>query len=375
MDKVKIGTIGGAGWIGQVHATSMQNVQRIYLEDTNIPVFEVVSDLNEEKVKDVQQRFGYKKYTTDWHDIVTDPNVNLVDIATPNNLHYEMAKAALENGKNVFCEKPLTLSLVQSAELAALAKAKGLVNYVAFNNLMNPANQYAKELIQSGELGQIIRVEGTYDQDMLLDPSLPITWRHINKIAGSGALGDLGSHLLSVLQMILGDTEAVSAIASLVISERPAKAGSAQLQKVENEDVIAFLTKYKNGTIGSIGSSRIASGRKNYFFYEIQGTKGTIYYNLERMGETNVYFTKDDGRDMGFRNVLLNPYHKGYSAFQPAGGIAIAFNDMKIIEAHTLLGALVRGEKYLSDFAFGAKVDSIINAVLQSTKSHQWENV
>lgn len=138
-------------------------------------------------------------------DVVTDPAVDLVDVATPNSMHYEMAKAALENGKHVFCEKPLSLTAEQSRELADLAKEKGVVNYCGFSNIMNPANQYVKELVQSGRLGKIMRVHATYDQDMLLDPSLPLAWRHINKQAGSGALGDLCSHLLSVSQMIIGD--------------------------------------------------------------------------------------------------------------------------------------------------------------------------
>ncbi|MDQ0204159.1 Gfo/Idh/MocA family protein [Pectinatus haikarae] len=375
MKQIRIGTIGGAGWIGQVHATSMQNVQRIYEEDTGIPVFEIVSDVNEEKLKTVQKKFGYKRYTADWRNLVSDPDVDLVDIATPNSMHYEMARTALENGKHVFCEKPLTLSWEQSEQLSALAQEKGVVNYVAFNNLMNPANQYVKELVQTGKLGKIVRVEGTYDQDMLLDPNIPITWRHINKFAGSGALGDLASHLLSVLQMILGNIREVNGVSSTVIPERPVKTDSCEKARVENEDVIGFMVRYENGAIGTVGASRVATGRKNYFAYEIQGTEGSVVYNLERMCEVNVYFKKDEGRDMGFRNVLLNPYHEGYSAFQPAPGIAIAFNDMKIIEAHTLLSALTRGTDYISNFAFGAKVDAVIAAVLRSVNSRQWEKV
>ena len=133
------------------------------------------------------------------------PNVDLVDIATPNAFHYVVAKAALENGKNVYCEKPLSISAEESRELAELAAKKGVVNYVGFNNTQNPANAYVRELVQSGALGKIMRFTGTYDQDQLLDESLPITWRHINKLAGCGALGDLGSHLLSISQFIMGD--------------------------------------------------------------------------------------------------------------------------------------------------------------------------
>lgn len=373
MKEIHIGLIG-AGWMGKAHTTAFHNAKMIFGDD--MPVFEMVSDVNEEQVKNFAQKMGYKRYTTNWMDIITDPMIDLVDIATPNCMHFEMAKAALEHGKHIFCEKPLSLSAEQSRILADMAKEKNVVNYCGFSNIMNPANQYVKELIQSGKLGKIMRVHATYDQDMLLDPEIPIAWRHINKFAGSGALGDLCSHLLSVFQMILGDIDEVIGVDSIVIPERPIKAGLKELQKVENDDIITFLIKYKNGIIGDISSSRVATGRKNYFYYEIQGTEGTVVYNLERMCEVQVYFKadadRDNGRDCGFRTVLLNPEHEGFKYFQPAGGIAIAFDDMKTLQAHTLMQAL-HGKDYICNFEIGAKVDGIINAVLKSIKSRRWE--
>ena len=373
MKEIHIGLIG-AGWMGKAHTTAFHNAKMIFGDD--MPVFEMVSDVNEEQVKNFAQKMGYKRYTTNWMDIITDPMIDLVDIATPNCMHFEMAKAALEHGKHIFCEKPLSLSAEQSRILADMAKEKNVVNYCGFSNIMNPANQYVKELIQSGKLGKIMRVHATYDQDMLLDPEIPIAWRHINKFAGSGALGDLCSHLLSVFQMILGDIDEVIGVDSIVIPERPIKAGLKELQKVENDDIITFLIKYKNGIIGDISSSRVATGRKNYFYYEIQGTEGTVVYNLERMCEVQVYFKadadRDNGRDCGFRTVLLNPEHEGFKYFQPAGGIAIAFDDMKTLQAHTLMQAL-HGKDYICNFVMGAKVDGIINAVLKSIKSRRWE--
>ena len=373
MKEIHIGLIG-AGWMGKAHTTAFHNAKMIFGDD--MPVFEMVSDVNEEQVKNFAQKMGYKRYTTNWMDIITDPMIDLVDIATPNCMHFEMAKAALEHGKHIFCEKPLSLSAEQSRILADMAKEKNVVNYCGFSNIMNPANQYVKELIQSGKLGKIMRVHATYDQDMLLDPEIPIAWRHINKFAGSGVLGDLCSHLLSVFQMILGDIDEVIGVDSIVIPERPIKAGLKELQKVENDDIITFLIKYKNGIIGDISSSRVATGRKNYFYYEIQGTEGTVVYNLERMCEVQVYFKadadRDNGRDCGFRTVLLNPEHEGFKYFQPAGGIAIAFDDMKTLQAHTLMQAL-HGKDYICNFEMGAKVDGIINAVLKSIKSRRWE--
>ncbi|MEF3329262.1 Gfo/Idh/MocA family oxidoreductase [Oceanobacillus oncorhynchi] len=371
---VRIGLVG-AGWMGKAHSNSFVNALMAFGPEYGKPVFEVVSDVSVEAAQAACNQLGFSRYTTDWQDIVTDENVDIVDIATPNAFHYDIAKAALENGKHTYCEKPLTLTAEQSVELAELAKEKGVVNYVGYNNVMNPANAYVKELVEAGKLGKIVKFTGTYDQDGLLDESLPITWRHINKFSGSGALGDLGSHLLSISQYILGDMESVNAISQTVIKERPAQAGSEELQEVENEDVISFLTNYENGAIGTISSSRIASGRKNHLAYEIQGTKGSVHYTLERMNEVNVYFTSDNEADRGFRTVLLNPEHKGYSAFHPAAGISINYNDMKILEAHELLSAVTKNTPYTCDFEFGAKIDQTVSAILKSAKQKNWVQV
>jgi predicted dehydrogenase len=176
--------------------------------------------------------------------------------------------------------------------------------------------------------------------------------------------------------MICGDMDEVNAVSSVVIPERPSAIGSDVLQKVENDDIITFLVKYKNGAIGDFSASRVATGRKNYFYYEIQGTEGTASYNLERMGEVQIYFKedadRDNGRDSGFRTVLLNPQHEGFKWFQPAGGIAIAFDDMKTLQAHALMQAM-DGKEYLCDFEMGAKVDGVIGAVLKSLQTRSWE--
>lgn len=372
--EVRIGLIG-AGWMGKAHTNAFVNAFMSFGSNYGKPVFELVSDVNEAAAKDASEQLGYVRYTTDWKEVVTDERIDVVDIATPNAFHYEIAKAALENGKHVYCEKPLTLSAEQSIELAKLAKQKGVVNYVGYNNVMNPANAYVKELIDSGRLGKIIKFTGTYDQDGLLDESLPITWRHINKFSGSGALGDLGSHLLSVSQYILGDIKSVNALSKIVIKERPVTEGSTEFGEVENDDMIAILANYENDVLGMISSSRVAAGRKNFLTYEIQGTKGTVYYSLEEMNEVHVYFTADDAVDRGFRKVFLNPEHKGYAAFQPSAGIAIGYNDMKVLEAHEILSAVTNDTPYVCDFEFGASIDKTVSAILKSAEEKNWVNV
>ena len=374
MKEIRIGLVG-SGWMGKAHSSALADAQMLFGPEYGVAAFEIVADANEAAAKAAQQKIGFRRVTTDWHEVVADPNVDLVDIATPNAFHYEVAKAALENGKHVYCEKPLSISADESKELAALAAQKGVVNYVGFNNTMNPANAYVRELVQSGALGKIMRFTGTYDQDQLLDENLPITWRHVDKLAGCGALGDLGSHLLSISQFIMGDIQAVNAMKTTVFPKRPKAAGSGELADVENEDIMTFMAEYASGAIGTIACSRVATGRKNYLCYEIQGTKGSVRYDLERMGEVQVYFQDDEERDRGFRTVLLNPKMKGYAAFQPAGGISIAYNDMKILEVHELFSALTQGTPYACDFAFGYKIDRTVSAVLESAAKRAWVTV
>lgn len=374
MKEIRIGLVG-AGWMGKAHSSALLDAQMLFGPEYGTAVFEIVADANEESAKTAQHKIGFKRMTTDWKEVVNDPAVDLVDIATPNSFHYEVAKAALENGKNVYCEKPLSISAEQSRELAELAAQKNVVNYVGYNNTMNPANAYVRDLVQSKKLGRIMKFTGTYDQDQLLDEDLPITWRHINKLAGCGALGDLGSHLLSVSQFIMGDIKTVNAMSSTIFPKRPKASGSGEMADVENEDIITFMAKYANGATGTISASRVATGRKNYLAYEIQGTKGSVYYDLERMGEVQVYFQSDDEADRGFRTVLLNPKHKGYSAFQPAGVISIAYNDMKILEVHELFAAITQQEPYSCNFEFGYKIDRTVAAVLESAKKSEWVEV
>lgn len=237
MKDIKIGLIG-AGWMGKAHTNAFKNAVMLFGEGNGKPIFEFVADVNTKMAENAQKQLGYNRWTDNWKKVVTDDNVDLVDIATPNVFHYEVAKEALLNGKHVYCEKPLTLTPEQSKELADLAKEKGVVNFVGFNNVHNPATSYIKELVVEGKLGEIVRFTGTYDQDALNDKNLPITWRHLRKFAGSGALGDLGSHLLSVAQYIMGDIVRVNAISKTVFDKRPNSENLNELIEVENEDLM-----------------------------------------------------------------------------------------------------------------------------------------
>jgi predicted dehydrogenase len=367
--QLRIGMVG-AGWMGRAHTTAFLNAPLIFRGAYTIPELVAVADVSEEIAAAAATELGYRKAYGNWRSLVADPEVNLVAIATPNYLHAEVAVAAAEAGKHVYCEKPLATSADAAKAAWQAAVRNKVVNLVGYNNIKHPAHAYAKDLIDSGEIGEIIRFSGTFDQDVLLDPALPFTWRHDRSIAGAGALGDLGTHLISLAQKLIGDSASVSAVTRTVVKQRRDPRG--QMRAVENDDVALFNVVFANGIVGSLGASRMAAGRKHALRYEIQGTKGAIAYDQEQMNEIKVFRSVGKSRDRGFTVVPIGPDHKGYSAFYPNAGVGIGYADLKIIEVDELFRAVTSGTPVEADFEFGYKIDRVVDAVLRSAAEKAW---
>jgi predicted dehydrogenase len=370
-DRLRIGMIG-AGWMGHAHTLAFQNASSVFRGAYGAPELVAIADVSQEIANKAASELGYRKAYADWRAVIADSEVNLVAITTPNFLHAEVAQAAAEAGKNVYCEKPLSTKPEAAKAAWQAAVRSNVVNLVGYNNIKHPAQAYAKELIDSGELGEIIRISGTFDQDVLLDPAAQFTWRHDRSVAGAGALGDLGTHLISLAQKLIGDFASVSAITRTVVKQRPDPNGSGRMRVVENDDVTLFNVVFANGAIGSLGTSRMAAGRKHGLKYEIQGTKGTIAYDQEQMNEIKVYQNVGKSRDRGFAVVPIGPEHKGYSAFYPNAGVGIGYADLKIIEVDELFRAITCGTAVEADFEFGYKIDCIVDAVLRSAEEKTW---
>ncbi|MDX1524338.1 MAG: Gfo/Idh/MocA family oxidoreductase, partial [Anaerolineae bacterium] len=298
MKQIRIGLIGTGG-MGKAHATAFKNVPLVFGNEPARPVLEIVADLDAEALKIWASDFGFARWTTDWREIITDPQVDVVDITTPNHLHVEMAIAAAEAGKHIYCEKPLALTATEAAKIVEAVEKAGVTSIVGFNYFRNPAQAFARQLITEGELGEVTLFRGVFDQDFLVDPEVPFSWRLDRKLAGTGALGDLGSHTIGLAHFLVGDIVEVCGTMSTVIKERAvpaggsgyaARAGSdAPMREVENEDITECLVRFSNGAIGTIGTSRIGTGRKLGLGYEIQGTKGSLFYTQERMNELKLY--------------------------------------------------------------------------------------
>lgn len=384
MKTINIGLIG-TGFMGKGHSMAYQMVPMVFNPPPAVPNLVVVADITEDLAQKGARDFGFQKWVVGWEEVIADDTVDVVDITTPNNLHKEIALAAAKARKHIYCEKPLALTAADAKEMCEAAERVGVKTMVGFNYIKNPAALLAKEMIAAGELGEIFHFRGYFHQDILADPNAPFSWRFDRRIAGSGALGDLGAHVIEFARFLVGDFDRVCGLAKTFIRERPLASGAygyestavseGPKRRVENEDSVHFLIEFKNGATGAIEASRIATGRKVYMAYEVNGSKGSLYFVHERMNELNVYLSTDPAGQHGFKTILIGPEHPYYKSFWPVAGAGLGFGDMKIVEVYELLDGLANDKPIYPDFREGWKVCQIIDAVMLSVKEEQWVDV
>jgi predicted dehydrogenase len=380
---LNIGLIG-SGFMGQAHTDAYRRAGMLYRNLPATPVLYAIADQNDALAEEARRKLGFTKAYGDWRRLIEDPDVHVVDITTPNHLHVDVALAAIEAGKHVYCEKPMAVKVEDAQRMAAAAKKAGVYTLVAFNNVKTPAALVAKQIIERGEIGQPVRFRGRFDQGFFNDPALPWSWRCSRDLAGTGALGDLGAHTVSVAQFLMGDITAVSAQAQTIFKERPvpdfdAGYGSkvtadAKKRAVENEDQIQSMVKFSSGAAGVIEASRICAGRVFGVFWEISGTEGTIVNNGERFNELQVFRMSAAKRDRGFTTIYCGsqvPQYAAFFGFDFAGG-GLGYFDIKVFEVHDLIQGIGRGEGCFPDFEFGARNQEILEAIDQSTRSEAW---
>lgn len=371
MDPVGIGLIG-TGFIGKCHAIAYRLVGTVF-GGGPAPRLEMVADVSGAAASKAAEAFGFARATGDWRSLARDPAVDIVVIATPNHLHREMALAAIAAGKHVHCEKPLALTAAEAGEMTAAAEAAGVRTVVGYTYLGNPAVMHAKQLIAEGLIGDVVHFRGTHTEDYMADPELPFSWRSARALAGLGALGDLGSHIVSLAHLVVGEVAEVCGDVATVVAERPAEDGGRR--RVETEDQAHFLARFAGGAMGTFEASRVAPGRKLFLGFEVNGTKGSIVFDQERMNELRLFEATGPAGQRGFRTILTGPDHPGYGAFLPAPGHGLGFNDLKVIEAHRLLNAIGRGKNPYPDFRFAWRIGRVLEAVVRSAETRRWVSV
>lgn len=370
MERIGVGLIG-TGFMGKCHAMAYGAVKAVFGDVPHVGRV-ALCDVDAAHAAKCADDFGFARSTTDWRGLMADPAIQLVSITSPNGLHRDMAVAALEAGKHVWCEKPMALTLADAeAMAAAAARAKGQATALGYGYLRNPALQFAAQLIAEGAIGEVFDFRGSVDEDYMADPQLPWSWRLTAKDAGLGTLGDLTVHLVSLAQELMGDIVSLCAMVDVVHAERPVP-GSAAMAPVENDDIAHALVRFASGARGVMTSSRIAHGRKNGLKVEVHGSKGMLWLDNERMNELNLYVAEGPPDRRGFRRILSAPLHPAYARFCPAPGHGLGFNELKVIELAELLYALTGRPSAAVDFARGLTIEKVIHAFARSARTGAW---
>lgn len=386
MEKMNIGMVG-AGFMAKAHSIAYAGMPMFFWPAPAIPVKKIIADVNETLAKEAKEKFAFETYTTNWQDIVNDPNIDVVDICTPNNTHAEIAIAAAKAGKHILCEKPLSLTPSEAKDMYIAARDNKVTTMVAFNYRRTPAVQLAKKYIDEGALGDILDFRGTYLQDWSADPSSPLSWRFQKDICGSGALGDIGTHVVDMLRFLVGDFARVNARTATYIKDRPiqnagidslgnVKANNTTPRKpVDVDDQCIFMIECKNGAFGSIEATRNAWGRNNYITFEIHGTKGSVYFNYERRDELQVCFADDKSDRRGFRTVYTGPNHPYGDGLWPIPALGIGYTETKIVETYDFFKAIAESGETSPNFRDGYAIELISDAILTSARTRSWVEV
>lgn len=383
MKQVQIGMIGYK-FMGKAHSHAYRDIP-MFFPNVTTPVMKAICGRDSEGVQTAQKQFGWESYETDWRKLIARDDIDLIDINAPSNAHKEIAIAAAKAGKHIFCEKPLALTLADSREMLKAVEAAGVKHMCGFNYRFAPAVQLAKKLVQEGRLGKIHHFRAWFLQDWIVDPDFPLVWRLQKEIAGSGSHGDLGAHLIDMAHYLVGDMKEVMGMSETFVKERPIAETMTGLSAKGNknspkgevtvDDATLFLTRFENGALGSFEATRFAPGHRCTNSFEINGSKGSVKFDFERMNELMVYFTDDAEDVQGFRRVLAtDPAHAYSDAWWPPGH-TIGYEHTFIHEIVELMQAFQEDRQPVPNFVDGVKCQQVLEAVDQSIEKRSWIQV
>jgi predicted dehydrogenase len=371
MKTIGIGLVG-SGFMGRSHAHAFRAAPGVF-ELPLQPVFEMLADVNADTAAKAAAALGFARSTGDWRALVDDPAVDLVDITTPNTLHMPIALAAIAAGKPVYCEKPLAPNAADAKRMVDAAERKGIKTAVGFNYLKNPMVALAREIVESGEIGEVVSFRGIHAEDYMTDPQAPWTWR-LDRTGGHGVVADLGSHIISIARAIAGPIESLVGQIETVTKQRP-MTGSGEMRAVEVDDEARALVRFASGATGSLEASWVKAGRKMTLAFEITGSKGTIEVDHERFNELKLFTVGGAKGREGFKTILAGPDHAFYREFCPAPGHQLGFNDIKTIEVMALIRSLAGGPKFMPDFREAWEIQRVVDAIVISANEKRWIDI
>ncbi len=374
--KLNVGLIG-YGFMGRTHSNAYRRVNNFF-DVPYEPVLQVVCGLVEAEAKAFAEKWGYKSYTTDWHKVVEDENIDVVEICVPNNLHAEIAIAAAKAGKAIVCEKPLALNVAQAEEMVKAVEEAGVPNLVSFNYRRVPAVTLAKQLIDEGRLGKIFHYRANFLQDWTISKEVPqggmATWRLDVKAAGSGVTGDLLAHCIDTAMWHNGPITDVCAMTETFVKERM-HAETGKVEPVGIDDACTFICHYDNGSLGNFESSRYARGHKALYTFEINGEKASIAWDLHDLHRLSYFDHGDDSIVRGWRSIHVTDSDMPYMDKWWVPGLQIGYEHSFVHQAAEFLQNLAEGKSTSPDFREALATQYVCDAVLTSAKNKKWETV
>lgn len=373
---LRVGLIGYR-FMGRAHSNAWRQAPRFFHLKANVELH-TICGRHAAGVQAARAQLGWQKATTDWHEIVESPLIDIVDIVTPNHLHAEMAIAAVKNGKHVLCEKPLALNVKQAEAMVAAANKAKVVHMVCHNYRRIPAIALAKRMIGEGALGRIFHFHARYAQDRLADPEFPLDWRLQKETSGCGVHSDINSHVIDLGRYLVGEFEQVCGLLNTFIPERPladalAK-GARKMGRVTVPDSAIFIGRMENGVLANVEATRYALGRKNHIAIEINGSKGSIYFDFEDMNRLK-YYNGDDLKDRrGFRDILVTERDgvQPYVGHWWPPGHGIGYEHTFIHTVADFVNACVEGKPVHPTFEDGLKNQRVLAAVEESSQKGKW---
>lgn len=372
MDVLRVGMVG-SGYMAKTHSLALRNIESFLYPDMSRIEMVRMADINANAADEGAKRWGWASSTSDWRDITRADDIDAVIIITPNDSHEEISIDAFAHGKHVLCEKPLAQSVGAARRMADAAAKSGQVNIVNFVYRCWPAIQFARQLIEEGELGDLRHFEGHFFQDYANDATLPHAWRFDLEKSGGGAIGDIGSHITDIAVALMGSIYRVAANSRTYVEKRESSAGP---KVVTVDDMTTTLVEFASGATGSIHASWAATGHKSDLNFTVIGTKGSLQFTWERSNELHFYKSTGKADRDGFRRIVLGGIHPEAEPFWYAQGQGLGYGEAFVITLRRLIEAIRKNRPETSpNFAEAAHVNAVIAAMIQAAKTNEWVNV
>jgi predicted dehydrogenase len=386
MKKLNVALIGYK-FMGKAHSYALMACP-FFFKNGIEPVRKIIVGRHEAPLKQAASDFGWEEISTDWRAVVKRPDIDVIDIASPPNTHAEIILEAARNGKHIFCEKPFTISLAEARDALDAVNRAGVKHMLGFNYRRVPAIGLARSLIASGRLGRIYHWRAVYLQDWIMDPLFPRIWKLDKAVAGSGPHHELNSHLIDLALYLVGPITRVSGMEQTFIKERPAavessrlstmlsaEKNSVEMQPVDVDDTTLFLARFENGAVGSFEATRFAAGRRNHNRIEINGSKGSLVFNLEEMNRLEYYDAQDPADAQGFRSIMVNEGCHPYISHWWPPGHAIGYQNTFVNEFADFFQAIAQDLKAAPGFEEGLENQKVLDAVSRSIAADRWVEV